>query len=110
MSLDHSSTPIALAEARVVEARRRLGETATTLQAKLNPRVVARGAIDGIADSGEKALRSGAEAARAHPNAVIGAVTLAAAWFTRHRIATLFRRTPREDRGETDGAQERSIP
>lgn len=59
------------AEARVAEARKRFGDTVGALQTKLDPRVVARDAVDGLTEGGEKALRSGVETARQHPDVVL---------------------------------------
>ncbi|QNE30929.1 DUF3618 domain-containing protein [Sphingomonas sp. NBWT7] len=106
-------TGIHTAEARVAEARRRFGDTVGALQAKLDPRVVARDAMDGLTEGGEKALRSGVETARQHPDAVVWSVTLAAALLARRRIAALFKRRGRgaaQRNSETAPSLARSIP
>jgi sirohydrochlorin ferrochelatase len=106
MSSDPDAATVALAQARAAAARQRLSETAGTLQARLNPRVVARDAVDGLTESGEKALRTGVETARAHPDAVMVGASIAIAWLTRRRIAWLFKRRKRA----TPQSLARSIP
>lgn len=103
-----SSDPsIVLAEARVAEARRRLGDTLGTLQARLDPRIVARDAVENIAENGEKALRSGMETAKAHPGIAAGALTVASALLARR----LFRRKKSDEiERATAKARARSIP
>ena len=101
------------AEARVAEARKRFGDTVGALQTKLNPRVVARDAVDGLTEGGEKALRSGVETARQHPDVVVWAMTLATALLARRRIAALFTRRgggAAQKNSETAPSLARSIP
>ncbi len=102
------------AEARVAEARKRFGDTVGALQTKLDPRVVARDAVDGLTEGGEKALRSGVETARQNPELVVWAMTLATALLARRRIAGLFKRRGRsadqKKNGETAPSLARSIP
>ncbi|WP_085809422.1 DUF3618 domain-containing protein [Sphingomonas sp. TZW2008] len=106
-------TDVHSAEARVAEARKRFGDTVGALQTKLDPRVVVRDAVDGLTESGEKALRSGVETARQNPEIVVWATALATALLARRRIAGLFKRRPRnptEKTGETALSLARSIP
>lgn len=91
MSTDPDALQLAEAQARVAVARHRLSETVGTLQVRLNPRVVARDAVEGLTESGEKALRTGVETARAHPSAVMVAATVALAWLARRRIGAALR-------------------
>lgn len=108
MSTDPQAATVTLAEERAAAARQRLSNTVSTLQARLNPRVVARDAVENLQETGEKALRSGVETAKAHPEAAVWAVTLVTAWAARHRIGRLFRRS-RPTR-ETAPPSARSIP
>lgn len=103
---------LALAEARVAEARRRMGNTLGTLQTRLDPRIVARDAVEGIAESGEKALRTGVETAKAYPGVVAGALTLAGALLARRQIGALFgrRAKPAAPKDATAARRARSIP
>lgn len=108
MSTDPQAMTVAMAEQRAAAARERLTDTAGTLQARLNPRVVARDAVESLQENGERALRSGVENARAHPEAIVWAATLTTALLARKRIAALFRRKPPSK--ETAPASARSIP
>lgn len=109
MSTDPQAATVALAEERAAAARQRLGDSFATLQARLNPRVVARDAVENLQESGEKALRTGVQSARAHPDRVIWAVALAIAWLTRRQIvAALTRKRPHD--AETAAQLARSIP
>ena len=111
MSTDPAVPEVVLAEVRVAEARKRLGETVSTLQTRLDPRVVAREAVDGLTASSEKALRSGVETARAYPSAVTTGVTIAIAVLARGRILNLFKRRRSVKRDPaTARALARSIP
>ncbi len=111
MSSDPQAASVALAEQRAAAARQRLSATVGTLQARLNPRAVARDAVENIQESGEKALRTGVRTARAHPEALVWAATLATAWLARRRIVGLFaRRSPQDRERETAAHIARSIP
>lgn len=92
-------TPLNVAEARAARAKRRLGATVGALQSRLDLRTVARDAVDGLTDTGEKALRGGVDAAIRHPGRVAGALALAAALLGRRRIAALVGKS-RPDRNE----------
>jgi Protein of unknown function (DUF3618) len=108
LSSDPATANLALAEARAAAARERLNRTIGALQAKLDPRLLAREAMDGLTDSGTKALRTSVDTAKTHPEVVAGVGALAIAWLGRHRIASLFRR--RNRRGATADNLARSIP
>lgn len=112
MSSDPQALTVTLAEERAAAARQRLTQTAGTLQARLNPKVVARDAVENLQVSGERALRSGVASARANPEALVWAVTLATTWLARRQIAAaLFGRKRKlpHDR-ETPAQLARSIP
>lgn len=87
-----SGVDVAAAELRAKAARARLRATVDTLQERLDPRTVARDAVDGIADTGGKALNRAADAVERHPAAIVGAAAAIALVTGRHRIARLFRR------------------
>lgn len=74
------------AEARVTDARQRLNGTLGALQARLDPRTVARDAVDNIAEGGARALDAGVAAVKRNPAAIAGAVAVVAAVLARHRI------------------------
>ena len=108
MSTDAAAASLALAEARAAAARERLNRTIGALQVKLDPRLLARGAMDGLTESGTKALRTSVDTAKTHPEIVAGVGALAVAWLGRRRIASLFRR--RHTHGATADKLARSIP
>lgn len=83
---------IAAAERREAEARERLTETLHELQAKLNPKALAREGARKVADAGQSAASRGADVARRNPAPVAGAAALGVLFLARRRIAGLFRR------------------
>lgn len=109
MSTDPQAATVALAEERAAAARQRLSASVASLQARLDPRAVARDAVENLQESGERALRTGVQTARAHPDRVVWAVALAIAWLTRRQIAAALRRKPSRD-AETAAQLARSIP
>ena len=80
-------TELDRAEARAAEARLRMTETLTELQTRLDPRNVAREAVDGLTDTGARALDAGLGAAKRHPGKIAGGVALLAAFLGRHHNA-----------------------
>ena len=83
---------IRTAERREAEARERLTETLHELQAKLNPKALAREGARKMADAGQSAASKGADAARRNPAPVAGAAAVGVLFLARKRIAGLFRR------------------
>lgn len=90
------ATDVAAAERRELLARERLTETMQELQAKLNPKVIARDVTARAVDSGKQAARNGADMAQRNPGAIAGAVAVIGLFLARHRIAKLFRRKPKK--------------
>lgn len=86
--MSDASERLARAQADADAARQRLNDTLATVQARLNPRSLARESLE---FAGEKA-REGADVAAQHPGKVAGVAIAAGLWFGRHRIARLFRR------------------
>ncbi|HEU0045136.1 phosphatase [Sphingomonas sp.] len=80
------------AERRAALAKERLAESAHRLQAKLNPKTLAREAARSATDKGRTYARAGVDAARQNPAPVAGAVAATGLFLLRHRIAGLFRR------------------
>lgn len=109
MSADPQAATVARAQARAEAARQRLSQSASTLQARLDPRVVARDAMDNLQDSSERALRTGIRSAQAYPERVVWGLTVALAWLARRRIAAAFA-SKRQLKAETDARLARSIP
>lgn len=83
---------ISAAERRATQARERLTDDLHRLQAKLNPRTLAKDAVRSASDAGQSAATSGIDYARANPAPVAGAVAVTGLFLFRHRIARLFRR------------------
>ena len=91
---------LADAELEVAVARQRLSATAARLQAKLNPRDLARQAAREMSDKGGAAAQASLNTAIRNPGAVAGATAIAGLFLARHRIASLFRRKPRPVRDD----------
>ena len=83
---------IRAAERRATQARERLAGDLHKLQAKLNPKALARDAARSAADAGQSAASSGLDYAIANPAPVAGAVAVTGLFLFRRRIARLFRR------------------
>lgn len=80
------------AERRAAAAKERLTDDLHRLQAKLNPKTLARDAARSAADKGQSAATSSLDYARANPAPVIGAIAATSLFLLRHRIVALFRR------------------
>lgn len=89
---------LAVAEANATLARERLSSTFGLLQAKLNPKVIARDAAQGLAEAGTSAAKSGVETAKRNPGAVAGITALAGLFLARHKLGALFGRKRDETR------------
>lgn len=85
------ATRLAQAELDAIVARERLSSTLALLQARLNPRRLARRAMREVADKGSVAAAAGVDGARRNPGAVAGFTAVAGLYLARHRIADLFR-------------------
>ena len=86
---------LAAAEAQAALARERLHFSLGALQARLEPKRLAREARRGLSDAGLAATQRTADAARRNPGALAGLVAVAGLFLGRHRIAGLFRRRPK---------------
>ena len=83
---------IRAAERREAQAKEQLSSTLHRLQAKLNPKTLARDVANKAADAGQSAARTGMETAKANPAPVVGAVAVTGLFLARRRIVALFRR------------------
>lgn len=83
---------IKAAEQREALARQQLTGTLQELQARLNPKALAREGARKVADAGQTAANKGADAARRNPAPVAGAAAVGVLFLSRRRIAALFRR------------------
>lgn len=109
MSSDPQAATVSLAEQRAAAARQRLTHSVAAVQARLDPRVLARDAADTLQERGERALRMGVQSARANPDRVMWATALILGWLTRKRIAAALS-TKRQRKAETAAQLARSIP
>jgi len=87
-----SVTRLALAEAEAIVARERLSTTLTTIQARLDPKTLARTAARDVADRSGAVAMAGVDTAIRNPGAVAGVTAVAGLFLARHRIAALFGR------------------
>lgn len=109
MSGDPQAAAVALAEQRAAAARQKLGNSVATVQARLDPRILTRSAVDSLQERSERILQSGVQRARANPDRIMWALALTIAWLTRRQIAgALARKRPRD--AETAAQLARSIP
>ena len=83
---------LAEAERDAAAARERLSSTVTTLQAKLDPKTLARSTVNEIADRGAAAAKAGVAGARRNPVIIAGVVVLASLFFARRPITNAIRR------------------
>lgn len=109
MSTDPQAATVALAEQRAAAARERLSNSVAAVQARLNPQVLARDAVETLQDRGERALRTGIQKVRTNPDRMVWAAALVLGWLTRKRIAAALSSKRRRD-AETAAQLARSIP
>ncbi|MGE7205528.1 DUF3618 domain-containing protein [Sphingomonas sp. NPDC019816] len=76
------------AETRAAEARERMNQTASRIQARLEPHALATQAKE----AGLSAAKSGLDTARSNPAAVAGGVAVVGLLLNRRRICRLFKR------------------
>lgn len=91
-----TDSPLYRAEAEALAARARLAATLETLQARLDPKTVAKKATQDVVDAGEKAARVGAEAVMQNPGKTAGVAAAIGLFLIRKPLLSLLRR--RRDR------------
>ena len=94
MSNDEPS--LAVAELRSELARQALAGTLVEIQARLNPRSLAREAVQELREAGEELARDGLEAAKRHPLTVVGVATAIILFLARQPVRALISRLPDE--------------
>ena len=82
---------LAEAEAAAVMARERLHITMTALQARLEPKRLARDTVADLREAGDVAASRAADAAGRNPGPLAGLVAVAGLFLARHRIVALVR-------------------
>lgn len=87
MSDDEPS--LAVAQARSDRARRRLAGTLVELQARLNPKALAREAAQELREAGEELAREGLETVKRHPLTVAGVATAVGLFLARRPLRAL---------------------
>ena len=91
-----TDTPLSLAEAEALAARARLAATVEILQARLDPKTVAKKATHDIAVASEKAARIGADAVMENPGKSAGVAAVIGLFLMRKPLMSLMHR--RRDR------------
>ena len=74
---------LAVAQAKSRAARAQLTATMVDIQARLNPRVLLREAVEEVRDTGLQLIRDGLATARAHPGPLFGIAATIAAFVAR---------------------------
>ncbi|QNQ11505.1 DUF3618 domain-containing protein [Sphingomonas alpina] len=81
---------LAFAKKRSAEAREKLAGTLVELQARLNPKALAREAIQELKEAGQEMAREGLEAAKRHPLTLAGAATAVGIFLARKPLSKLI--------------------
>lgn len=81
-----------LAEARAQRARKRLTDTLVALQARLNPRALAKEAAEELKEAGEQMLRNGVEAVKQQPVKAAGVAAAVGLFLLRKPLRKLAER------------------
>lgn len=82
---------LADAERDVAEARERLAATVSTLQAKLDPRTLARSTVDDLTDRGSAIAKTTVDSARRNPAIAATAAMLAGLLLIRRPLTRAIR-------------------
>jgi len=93
---DEGEPSLAVAEARSVRARQRLAGTLVEIQARLNPKALAREAAQELREAGEELAREGLETVKRHPLTAAGMVGAVALFLARKPIRALIASLPDE--------------
>jgi hypothetical protein len=88
---DPDEPDLAFAKMRSAEARERLAGTLVELQARLNPKALARDALQELKETGQEMAREGLEAAKRHPLSLAGAATAVGIFLARKPLSKLIR-------------------
>jgi len=102
MSLIASELDTAKAQAEA--ARQRLTATMVALQARLNPKALAREALNELKETGEDLARSGAAAARRNAGPIAGIAATLGLVLARHQLSDLISHFIGGDETATDQA------
>ena len=94
MSDDEPS--LTVAEQRSARARKRLAGTLVEIQARLNPKALAREAVQELREAGEELARDGIEAIKRHPLTMAGVRTAIGMFVARRPLRALIAETADE--------------
>lgn len=102
---------LALAERRSASARQRLAGTLVEIQARLNPKSLAREAARDLREAGQELAREGLESAKRHPLTVAGVLAAIGLFVARRPVRALLAKLPdRQPRHETPPKPPRLTP
>jgi ElaB/YqjD/DUF883 family membrane-anchored ribosome-binding protein len=87
---DDDMLSLVIAEQRSVRARRRLAGTLVEIQARLNPRALAREAAHELREAGQELAREGLETVKRHPLTMAGVAAAIGLFLTRRPLRRLF--------------------
>ena len=87
---DEGEASLAVAEARSARARQRLAGTLVEIQARLNPKALAREAAQELREAGQELAREGMETVRRHPLTFAGVATAIGLFFARRPLRALI--------------------
>lgn len=96
---------LARAELKSRAARAQLTATLVDLQARINPRTLAREAIDELRTAGHEVARAGLEAAKRNPGPLLAVGATIIALFARGRIADALQGKPTTSEDATEMLQ-----
>jgi hypothetical protein len=91
-STDDFEPTLALAERHSEAARQRLAHTLVEIQARLNPRALAREAAQELREAGEELARESVDAMRRHPLTLAGVAGAVALFLARRPLRSLIAR------------------
>jgi len=98
--MNEAQSELAQAEIKSREARARLTATLVDIQSRINPRALARDAIDEIRDAGQDAMRTALTAAKRNPGSIMAIAATLVALIARGWIADKVMRQPAETGGD----------
>lgn len=90
--MSSDSVDLSIAESQAQTARQRLAGTLVELQARLNPKALAREAVQELRETGEEFAREGLDAVKRHPLTVGGIAAAIGLFLARRPIRQLLGR------------------
>lgn len=94
--MSNDEPTLAMAEARSDRARRRLAGTLVELQARLNPKALAREAAQELREAGQELAREGLETAKRHPLTIASVAAGLVLFVARRPLRSLLAKLPDE--------------